>query len=412
MTTGNSILMALLFSGVFLAIGSSVVVFNASTDLHVQRLLWKDRLLDNSMSGINILLADEEIAVDVFHTMDLFGDETDSVRLSKKRWGGYEILISEAFHWQDTIVTQAVSGYTQERNTVLYIPNSIHELTVSGNTFVNGDAFLPDKRIKRGRTDNQPFQGEKLINGNILDSGNQLPELSKEHVEVLRTLARRPKDQGVAYVTDSLVIQNSFLEPTKIVDVTGSDVSKLNISGNIILYSSTSLKIPGSCRLDNVIVTAPSIIIEKGFSGSCQLIGRDSILIEPDCELLFPSAAVIVAIDKNPQFSPFIKISKNSFLGGFALLEHENHSPKSNPFIEVEEKALVRGIIYSTYDCMFNGHLEGMLVCQRLRLEIPSGTYSNHLLNAKLDAISLKEHMVFPSIVKSNSSRKLIRYIS
>lgn len=413
MSGGGSLLLAILFSGILYSIGASFVGFRAACDLHMLRIAIREKLMDNAESGIHLLLINPEFPGSS-SAVDLFGEETDSVILIRKPWGVYEVLSATAFHHRDTFRLQCLTGDKPENPSLaLYLPNSNFGLTLSGKTRITGNASIPEKGVKRGNTENQPFQGTELVNGTVSVSTNTIPEIPKQKIDVLREFILRPYKMGIPSVLTDSSLHQPFSGETYCLNVQGLVLDGYSFSGNIVLFSASALTIPASCALSNVIVVAPAIMVENDFKGSCQMLAKDSIVIGKNATLSFPSVA-IVAVDKedNPErHAETIRVEEGAFVGGALLMLADTYVHRRKPFIHVRPSATVNGLIYSAFDCMFSGTCNGTLIAQRIRYQSVSGSYTNHLLNATLNAIELREHMIFPVLFAKTSPKLPIRYL-
>src|SRR5690606_33532926 len=63
--------------------------------------------------------------------------------------------------------------------------------------------------------------------------------------------------------------------------------------GNIIIKSDSLLNIAKDCQLEHIICIANIIKIEARFQGNIQAFAQDSIVVEKDCRLTYPSSLVL-----------------------------------------------------------------------------------------------------------------------
>jgi hypothetical protein len=414
MSGGGSILLAILFSGILYTIGASFVGFRAACDLHMLRITIREKLMDNAESGIHWLMTNTDIPVNET-PIDLFGEETDSVLLTRKSWGVYEVLSATAFHHRDTFRLTALTGVRPKNpEMALYLPNTIHALTLSGKSLITGDVWIPEKGVQRGNTDDQPFQGERLVAGKINTSENALPEIPARLVEEVRKLITHPSNGAEPDALSDTGALRFFEKPTLCIGIQNESLAGLTFNGNVMLYSGNPVRIPAECQLQDVLVIAPSITVERGFKGSCQLFAEDSIVIESDTELLFPSAAIIVSGsgDEPNRIAERIVLKENAFLGGAIMMLSNRYVHRRRPFIHIQKGATVNGFMYSAYDCSIEGNCFGTIMAQRLRHRSSGGNYTNHLVNAQINALKFSRQMVFPFLINPGGRKSIIKYAS
>src|SRR5690606_11031361 len=97
-----------------------------------------------------------------------------------------------------------------------------------------------------------------------------------------------------APLPDTLI--SSFLKQEQVVFVPreSPDLRYKVYKGRVIVASGDKISIKASSKLEDVIIEAPKVVIEKGFEGSIQAIASDSLDVEAGVKLMYPSAVALV----------------------------------------------------------------------------------------------------------------------
>ena len=165
-----------------------------------------------------------------------------------------------------------------------------------------------------------------------------------------------------------------------------------------------------STKLEDVILIAPQISIKSGFKGTFQAYAIQSIHVDENCELGFPSQLCAIHSEGkyNPADSLIISIGNNSKLSGAAIIE----SFGLPAFIKIGKGAQISGQVYCPGPVELKGEILGSLYCNSLYFETPKAKYYNHLLNSKIDFTSLSKHFVGIDLLTESSNRAIIKWLN
>ncbi|WDF76611.1 hypothetical protein PQ469_22245 [Mucilaginibacter sp. KACC 22773] len=373
-----------------------------------------DRLQDNLSSGIHILLRTKDPAYLQGKTLNLFTNGDDSVRLKNTPWGIYDIGIVEAFKQQDTLIKvfSTAFGIDSSKWAAIYLIDEDRSVSVSGKTTIRGDAYLPKAGVKAAYVDNKAYEGDKrLVIGNIRDSQRNLPPLNDIR---LNNLAQQFNNPGGTVSKNWHVdtLAGSFRRPANIVNLGNSPYTLKNtrLSGNIILYADTLLTIDSTAILNNVLVFAKAIVVKSGFHGSCQLFASDSISIEKNCRLEYPSCLGLLRY-KSPTigFPPQVNIGQNAQING-VIFTYEKEASALPATISLDKKALVNGQVYAQHilSTKDNAAVKGSVFTTRFMYQTAFSRYENYLINLKIDASALSAYYLTSDLTPVASSEKKI----
>lgn len=376
----------------------------------VQKKLRQDRLLNNLESGTAILLSDVFAQYDQTHHVDLFEAGTDSLTLRKEFWGVYGLNLVKAFELKDTLKHAFLSANTFADQHAIYLTDEDRPLSVSGSTQITGDGQLPKSGLRQAYVDGKPYRGKTLINGNIHDSGRDLPPLDEEVLQdiiyYLKPLDNKDSEfkdliKGLSFdVQDSL--ENSFFNDAKVyyLDAAVMELGGRKLSGKIILVSDTIVQIAADSQLDQVQIYAPAIIVASGFKGSCQLFARDSIIIGKDCVFDYPSFAGVFKPEDHP-IQAKLSIGEGSSFSGILLSYEKKRSPLQT-LISLSKGCKINGEVYATGLVKLEKTVRvyGKTYAKRFIMQTPATLYENYLIDINLNRKLLSKYYLSSSIFK------------
>ncbi|HEY8402744.1 MAG TPA: hypothetical protein VIK89_15855 [Cytophagaceae bacterium] len=416
MVRANALFIVVVISLIIGILTSSLILIAYHYRLQISDSLLYKRLELNANSGINLLLSDYPLPYDEPKWVDLFKEETDSILIKKSRWGVFEVGVVKASLGKSKVVKAIEYGYKPDRVSggALYLVDQNRPLSLCGKTILRGTCYLPEAGVKRAYIEGQSFEGDKLVHGKTERSKTSLPPLNPEVQKYVVALTENPGASGIQLKEidwqeqDSII--NSFLDSTSFIHSS----SRLNISGkvikgNVIIYSSSQVELSADNFIKDALVIAPSIIVKRGFTGSVQLFGTDSIIIEEEVRLTYPSVVSLVKKDFKVT-QPFIRIGSKAEVTGLVVAFQQVFDLKQT-LIDLRREAKVEGQVYADGFLDLKGIVHGSVACNKFTLRTHSSTYENHLLNAVIDQTQLSTHYVGSSLVKSEKVKKIIKYL-
>jgi hypothetical protein len=330
-------------------------------------------------------------------TIDLFGEDDDKVQLSSKLWGGFIVLKSESswnnLHYSKT--EMCGSDIFTTDTTALYLTDKEQYLSISGNTILHGNCFLPKLGIRKAFIEGMSFTGKQMIDGRIYNSKKTLPETEIEFSASNQNYLEKSDFRSDSVFSairllkaDSL--SNSFNRKT-VLFYTDQwlNLSNKILVGNIKVVSSKGVTLYSSAKLTDVIVYAPKIEVMSGFGGSVQLFATDSIIIREKTTLLYPS---LIALFHTSIKNPLIEIEKDCRLAGDIVILNSKKIPDAQLECRLSENDRIFGRVYCDGKLHLKGAVYGSVYCNGFILRTPSSLYENHLLDATIDFSGLPKY--------------------
>jgi cytoskeletal protein CcmA (bactofilin family) len=416
--SGRAIFLAIIISFISAILAFLFILSRYYGFVEITNINGYKQLTDNVSSAINVTIQKPDfIEWNKEISMNIYEDSSSAVSLKKYHWGIYNIASASA-HWKNYFVERSVLYGQRSAGTNavgLYLTDHGHYLAVAGDTYLSGNCFLPKLGARKAYIDGKSFIYAAIVNGTIQTSNDKLPSLTEEFIEYLENeLFDSP------FINDSLVsedmlnndiITNDFRKTTQHIHSKDLiDLDGIEISGNIIIQSDKAIRITEESRLKHIICIAPKIRVEKGFEGVVQLFAQDSLLIEEDVYLKYPSAAVVAGIGRSSANADLLTGSR---IEGTVLLFAEM-SDKKDVTLRISKDATVIGMVYCDGKVNINGKVFGSLYCESFILQTQQGYYENHLLDAWIDPLSLEPGFasgIFMKEMRENDLTQIIEWL-
>lgn len=365
------------------------------------------RLLNNLDAGQAFALT----PIDSPHHLqkvDLYGDGADSLIVLKKEWGIYEQIILQAFIQNDTLTRAMLIG-TETDSLALYLSDENRPLSLGGKAKIVGNVRIPKSGIKKAYVDGKAYVYEKLVNDGQIDySVRRLPQL--DTLLLNRLSAVFQKKDNYSDLTE-LPIKQSFLKPTLYFDVSENAVLEAkSFAGNIIISSDSTLTIKASCKLDGVQIYAPSIIIESGFKGNCQLFALESIVIKDKVHLSYPSVAAVLKTAHSEVF-PKVALGKAGSFEG-VIFTHEPKRSALQTMISLDSAASVKGELYAgILKLTETVVIEGKISCNSLMMQSKQVLYENFLIDLTLNRNARSKYYLSSPVFNTRFPYQVLKWL-
>lgn len=373
-----------------------------------------DRVKDNARSGIALGLASPGERVDQWYT--LYEPGQDSVRLKKRKWGLYEVISSKAVLRQATFSRTAISGYRSPRSEgmALWLTDRNRPLQLSGEALLKGEFYLPKKGVDRAYIEGTNYSRKELLYGPSRLSESRLPELSGGIIKEWRTYLKGQVHSGDSVLNAESLPQNlshSFTKKTALYDQKGTLLlDGYTLRGNMILRSQTRIDVTASTVLDQVVLVAPVIRIHPGFHGRLHAVASDTLLVQSGVVLSYPSSLLVV-LDQADQ-SPYLHLAEGSEVRGGIASWSDVHRRTNDLSVEINEGALLKGMLYCNGQVELTGTIEGGAVVQNFLLSTASGIYENHVLNGKIDRTALEKKFLGWPVATWNNQADIATWVA
>lgn len=372
----------------------------------------QERLLDNCHSGMALLLSSTSSEVPQL-VLDLYGEHQDSVSLEVRPWGLLDLAQVESWSGQGQYRAYCskacLLGALVPSDYALKLAESTHGLHLYGDTRLVGNAYLPDEGIERGYANlgiGGSYTGDQLIEG----TWNLAKPLDKTKLEArfdyLNDLKVLPLNGSLAQ--DSLV--QPFHLPTLVIGEEAMSTAGLVMKGNIVVVASDYIEIAANSRLEDVLLLAPRVVIRSGFQGAIQVFAWDSLLVEPNVVLEFPSALSLLPQVPEAAFSPKLTLAEEVELWGTILVPTFRYH-KYPPLVHVQAGTFITGQVWVNGRFQHRGTVHGTVVCDEFWLETPASVYKNYLLDAVINRPALPDAYLTPSVLGKEGEKRVLKYL-
>ena len=402
---GGALLFALLLAILIGVTTGALLLLLQYHRQYATNLLRQERLQQNLASAVSLLLTNETTNDGDTARLSLFNGELDSVMLIQKPWGVFDVGIASAFEQGDSLQQAFVIGRVPEDSEryALFLADEYRPLSISGDTRIQGDAYLPEAGIRKAYIENRAYASEEVIfDGKILHSMPTLPPINTTIIDRLLPYLQ-PGDSAVwqqdardwfsAYTQDSIGVP--FAGPALLLHAPDSvAIDGQVIHGQVLLISDKAITVTASATLDNALLFAPTVRFEEGFKGRVQAFARDSLLVGRNCELRYPSALGLVNVPQDSivyEFQPFIQIDSASVVNGL-VFSHYPGSEQLLAMVGIASDVTVHGQVYADGLLELQGTVCGRTACRRFTLQTPSSLYENFVLDGVMDYTRLSPH--------------------
>jgi len=323
--------------------------------------------------------------------------DTKTLKLASNYHGTWIKTISEVAIKNRKITKAAFTGAAINKKTPnLYLANKNSPLIVVGTTRLEGNSYLPKQGIKAGNISGNYYQGSNLYYGRVLESKQNIPELDTDWISYIDQLTKGAYIEEAHIIPLKKEIKNSFHNATKIIYNTESILlTDEKVSGNIIIQSASKITITASSQLTDVILIAPTIIVQNNVKGRFQLIATKNIKIGERCHLSYPSS--IILLDNNSAIpanqgntqqkrTTDFDIQKNTTIeGAVVYLKTKEKVPnRIKTHLKIENNVLITGEVYCQGNIEFLGKIKGSLYTYQFIANQYGSVYLNHLYNGSI----------------------------
>ncbi len=416
MLRGGSLFYALAITVIMGLVSSSLLLSAYYTRLQLQRDELREEIIRNAKSGLEIAMNESfRESYNSSGDIDLFGKGSDSVFLEVKPWGAFEVAIARAHNKSFTHELIAAVGWKSEQNdlTALVLADLDRPLSITGSTKLTGDCYLPKAGIQRAYIEGSNYSGDKLVYGATKISDRFLPKYNDTLVNRIKLLFEfqpQPNDSVMYYnaflQADSL--SNSFTnQPLYIFSEGTISIRSQKLAGHICIISRQSIIVGKNSALENVLLIAPHIEIEKETEGFFQAFARDSLHIGEEAQLHYPTVLGIIASKKSPNLASLLIGEKSKIVGQLFACNLETDFRK-HVLISTAKESIVYGEIYSSDLVDHKGSVYGNITCTKFELKTPSAEYENHLLNAVINRPERSADYVASALTRKPTDKKAI----
>ncbi|QXP58396.1 hypothetical protein [Olleya sp. HaHaR_3_96] len=332
---------------------------------------------------------------------DIFDDGIESYA-EIKNWGFYKVLTCKSVFKTDTVSKTALIGKRSKKKEALalYVTNYDKPVKVSGRINISGMIKIPNGEIEQIYISNQNSNEIKLT-GAQLKSDDVLPKIKSIEFNYY----------GESHIPSEVfnfeeTIINDFENTTLIINYNElKELEGISLKGNIILKSETIITLTRKSSLEDVLIVAPKVIVEKGFRGSVQIIAEKEVVIGEDVFLSYPSSIYL----KNDTDSVKVNVNKNSKIAGGIVITGETYNGSLKRSLIIEEGAKIIGVVFCNGKTQFNGEIIGALYTDKLFLKTKSSSYENVILNGIINREDLPEDFLGLPLFDNETNYEIIK---
>ena len=412
-----------LYFAVFISFISGIfVVFlllNAYLNSKIANIeLHKDKVIRDVNSAIALLQGNPEIVgYNSQQEMDLFNDGHSTVTVARKRFGAYNVVSAEEKMGDYLYIKTGLTGENMQQGeqTGLYMTDRNKYLSLSGKTKLSGTCYLPALGIRRAYIEGQGYTGDELVDGVTKKSSDSLPGIDRQLFSYLAGYLEGNYEDNDSVADFNEMATNNPMKRSfqKSMLVLRSQeiivIGDQDISGNISVVSDRGILVKSRAKISDIVLYAPNIYIEPGFTGNIQAFASDTLVIGNNCRLNYPSFAGIVNKNVN---NCYMRIEKAGTVSGGILIFQDSKALRE-PYLYIEESVIIYGQVYCKGMVEHKGTIFGSLYCDGFVLKTPSAYYENHLLNAMVDAKNLSRYFTGACIFEpSSKSQQLIKWLN
>lgn len=381
---------ALLFALAILLIASILISLFLSLDLSYTKLT---RKFTEYQQGVNKL--DEGVKLGYYLNSEKYEgkqeENTQHLTINKKLWGCYFLVSTEVkLDSSSSLSKVGLIGNQLKKDYCLYLADRNTQLSLSGNTLLEGNCFLPEKGAGISYVEGKSYLRKKLVNGKVMKSNSSLPEVNpfliQQNVLFLKGIFSPTQDSIVPL--NELVtteINQSFFNKTLVIMANSPLVldASWGLKGNIIVHSNSTITVRSGVTLDNVILSAKNILLQNNVEACAQLIGKEAITLDSNSHLTYPSSVLTIGDSSS------IHLLGDASINGSLI----SYSQSSNSFntISLSKNSQVTGLVYCTNRTEVKGKINGKLITQKLFYRSPSTEYTNTLIDAEINNSTLPD---------------------
>jgi hypothetical protein len=411
--SANSLLITIVIS-LIIGIICSLLLLLEYNNFQIRSNVNIDNKLErNLQSAINVAIADTSIITNEQDAIiDLFNNGNDTALIKKDNWGLYTFASLQVIANGKIKTKRFFLGQEMKDNYMdqcLYLAEHKEYLSLVGNTVLEGNAYLPSAGLRSSIINQRGYSFTQLIKGQVKLSADSLPPIDQQLIQHLSTISKivTPTQKTQSVIPDSL--QQSFSDSTiRIYQPGAITLSSCNFKGHILIVSDSSIEVGANAVLNNVLLSAPVIKFDNGFSGIVQAIATDSIVVNNNCRFSYPSSLIILKTTSLTQ--PTITLGQNCIFEGI-LLTYCANNDLHKTLININKNTVVKGVVYSSGYLNLNGIIYGSVLSNYFLYSSSSSVYTNYLVDAEISRDSLSPYFIMPHIFKTTMPNKIAQWI-
>ncbi len=366
------------------------------------------QIINNTYSGVVFLMeSDSKSDFSSWTEIEKLTNDQITTEGKVESWGGYALVFAKS-HWKNLSNQKAAltgARLFADEKIGLYLAEKDNYLSISGDARLTGVTYLPKLGIRSVYIDGKPYSGEKLLYGSQKTSNSTLPELKDDFVQKIQDFCNGYVGDSIGklsdlYKTDNIE-QPFYAKSLLFSSAQTITLENIKLEGKIIIHSESRIIVENTASCEDIILTAPIVIINKEFKGTLQIIASDSVYIDEEVTLEYPS---MIAVYNNKSSKSFCYLDEQSTVSG-AVLCGSGLKNGTDAELYLEENALVNGLCYTSGDVQHKGNVQGTLYANQFVLKTSRGFYENHLLDGVVDPESQYENLGIPGCIENTNTQ-------
>ncbi len=346
---------------------------------------------------------------------DLFDNGEDSVTIKRENWGLFGLADARVVYKGKDKTRAFFTGQATGAplNGCLYLADHDRPLSLTGNTRLVGDAVLPKAGVNAAMIGQHSFTSPQLVQGSIRVSPDSLPLPDNRLINhLLRwsdSLMAQPGDAHALTIGEDW--QQSFADTAVVIRQKGPiRTGACHLKGHIILVSDSIIEIGSRTQIQDVLVVAPVIKIEDGFSGRLQALASDSILVGSHCGLSYPSTLVLLK-RANDIGQPVIRIGDSCRITGVVLTRSMKSDDLKKTCLETGKQSLICGYVYVSGYSYLQGAVNGAVLTDYFIYRTPLTYYENYLVDVEIDREALSKYFIGPDLFNTGEINQVVQWV-
>jgi cytoskeletal protein CcmA (bactofilin family) len=387
-----------------------------------QRMNIKHQFTKEAIAAVQLSfesLKQQKVRYNLKTPIHFYDNETAVTTLIKKHWGIFDLAIGNSKVGNEFFQKIGLLGVQKSQRDALYLKDNNNALVLVGKTKITGAVSLPKQGVKSGNIAGVSFYGDPLINSTRKASTRSLPQI--QNIEFVKDFYQNHVTDKIKNMEleDGVKLHQSFTKNTGLYAANKPILLKnISLSGNIVVSSKTAIVVEASANLEDIILIAPKIRIEKNTTGNFQAIAKKSIEVASGCTLHYPTALILLnendhslqALSRDEQEREEIHISKNTLVKGMVVYCSDNNTSSYKTQIQIDDSAVVQGEVYCAKNLALQGSVFGSVYTNHFIVKKSGGVYVNHLYNAIINAKKLPIQYV--GLLIENESNSVAKWLN
>jgi cytoskeletal protein CcmA (bactofilin family) len=388
---------------------ASLVLLHAYTRVATDTSYFQEIARDNLESGRNLVLFGKGSRFGEWRE-PLFDSGLDSFAVNCRPWGLFGVMVAEGMHgpWKESETVLFGMRPEEEFKASLFLKDRNRPLTLAGDTKLKGPLYIPESGIRRGYVGRDGYVGTDLYTGEKFSSAGK--EITADYDNLMETRewlkATWESRWGESDLADSMVASWSG-NPLEI--RSGRPVVLAQrIQGQVIVMA-PEIVVSSEAQIEGALLFARYIKIETGFRGNLQAFATDTLEVEEEVHLSYPSILLVA----NPDGQGNLVLGKNSTLEGMMVNDNAFLGGKEDAgsYTLIAAGAEVTGTVYVPHNLDVQGSIVGHTITGNFILRTPSSVYENHLYNARIGQEGLHPRYGMGLLVADPAEFIILKYL-